>query len=261
MIVAAVLGLGLGALLGLLGGGGSILAVPALVYGAGQELPQAVATSLLVVGITAIVALLPRIRARQIAWRIALVFGATGAATAFAGAAANRQLPDDVVLALFAVLMIGAGVRMLQGKPGTGAACAVDGGGVDWRRCLPRTLAGGVVVGFLTGLLGVGGGFLIIPVLFVLGLSMETAIGTSLLIVAINSAAGFTAHAGDVALDLPVTAAFTVVAAGTALATGRLATRMDTDRLRRWFAYLVFVIAAVILVDVAAGLLRLAGGR
>ena len=256
MIVAVALGLAIGALVGLLGGGGSILAVPALVYAAGQDLPQAVATSLLVVGITAIVALLPRIRARQIAWRIALIFGAAGAATAFAGAAVNRQLPDDVVLGLFAALMVGAGIRMLQDKPTIGAACAVDGGRVDWRRCAPRTVAGGLVVGFLTGLLGVGGGFLIIPVLVVvLGLSMETAIGTSLLIVAVNSAAGFAAHAGDTPLDVPVTFAFTMAAVGTALAVSRAATRLDTARLRLWFAYLVFVVAAGILVQIGTTLL------
>jgi hypothetical protein len=254
VIVAVAAGLVIGALVGLLGGGGSILAVPALVYAAGQDLPQAVATSLLVVGITAVVALLPRLR--QVAWRIALLFGAAGAATAFAGAAVNRLLPEDVVLALFAALMVGAGVRMLQEKPITGAACAVDGGVVNWRRCLPRTLAGGLVVGFLTGLLGVGGGFLIIPVLvIVLGLPMTTAIGTSLVIVALNSAAGFAAHAGEVTLDVPVTVAFTVAAVVAALAAGRLGTRLDTARLRRWFAYLVFAVAATILVQIAVGLL------
>ena len=256
MIVPVALGIAIGALVGLLGGGGSILAVPALVYAAGQGLPQAVATSLLVVGITAVFALLPRIRARQIAWRIALLFGTAGAVTAFAGAAVNRLLPDDVVLGLFAALMIGAGIRMLQEKPTTGAACAVDAGRINWRRCLPRTLAGGLVVGFLTGLLGVGGGFLIIPVLVVvLGLSMETAIGTSLLIVAVNSAAGFAAHAGDTRLDVPVTVAFTVAAVVTALAVSQLATRLDTARLRRWFAYLVLVVAAGILVQIGTSLL------
>jgi uncharacterized membrane protein YfcA len=256
VITAIALGLVIGALVGVLGGGGSILAVPALVYAAGQDLPQAVATSLLVVGITAVVALLPRLRAGQIAWRVAVLFGAAGAATAFAGAAANRLLPEDVVLALFAALMVGAGVRMLQEKPVTGAACAVDGGRVNWRRCLPRTLAGGLVVGFLTGLLGVGGGFLIIPVLvLVLGLPMTAAIGTSLVIVAINSAAGFAAHAGDVTLDGSVTAGFTAAAVVAALVAGRLCARLDTGRLRRWFAYLVFVVAAAVLVQIASGLL------
>lgn len=253
-MIAVTIGLGLviGTLVGLLGGGGSILAVPALVYIAGQDLPQAVATSLLVVGVTAVVAVLPRLRTRQIAWRIAVLFGLAGAGTAFVGAAVNRLLPDQVTLTLFAVLMVGAGVRMLQDKPAAGAACAVDGGRVNWRRCLPRTIAGGLVVGFLTGLLGVGGGFLIIPVLVIaLGLPMPTAIGTSLVIVALNSAAGFVAHAGETTLDVPVTVAFTSAAVAAALAAGRLGTRIDTARITRWFAYLVFAVAAFVVGQVA----------
>ena len=241
------IGLVIGALVGLLGGGGSILAVPALVYLAGQDLQQAVATSLLVVGITAVVAVLPRLRERQISWRIGLLFGVAGAATAFAGAAVNRVLPDELTLALFAVVMVGAGVRMLQEKPATGTACAVDGGRVNWRRCLPRTLAGGLVVGFLTGLLGVGGGFLIIPVLVLaLGLPMPTAIGTSLVVVAINSAAGFAAHAGEATVDVPVTLAFTGAAVVAAMVTGRVGAHIHTDRLRRWFAWLVLTVAGLI---------------
>ena len=241
------IGLVIGALVGLLGGGGSILAVPALVYLAGQDLQQAVATSLLVVGTTAVVAVLPRLRERQISWRIGLLFGVAGAATAFAGAAVNRALPDELTLALFAVVMVGAGIRMLQEKPATGTACAVDGGRVNWRRCLPRTLAGGLVVGFLTGLLGVGGGFLIIPVLVLaLGLPMPTAIGTSLVVVAINSAAGFAAHAGEATVDVPVTLAFTGAAVVAAMVSGRVGAHIHTDRLRRWFAWLVLTVAGLI---------------
>ncbi|MCZ2839132.1 sulfite exporter TauE/SafE family protein [Modestobacter sp. VKM Ac-2985] len=256
MIAAIGLGLVIGALIGLLGGGGSVLAVPGLVYAVGQPLQQAVATSLLVVGVTALVALAPRLRAGQIAWRIGALFGAAGAATAFAGAAVNRLLPDDVVLALFAALMAAAGVRMLQNRPDTGSACSTVGGTVNWRRCLPRTLAGGLAVGFLTGLLGVGGGFLVIPVLVIaLGLPMTTAIGTSLLIVAVNSAAGFAAHAGEVDLDLPVTLTFTAVAVAATLLTARLGSRLDTARLRRWFAGLVLLFAGGITVQLAAGLM------
>lgn len=257
-MLAVPVGLGLlvGALVGLLGGGGSILGVPALVYVAGENLRQAVATSLVVVGITSLVALLPRLRAGQVAWRIALLFGAAGTATAFAGAAVNRLLPDAVVLGLFSALMVVAGVRMLADEPDTGAACAIEGRRVNWRRCLPRTIAGGLVVGFLTGLLGVGGGFLIIPVLvIVLGLPMTTAIGTSLVVIAANSAAGFAAHAGDAPLDVQVTVAFTAAAVVAALAVARFGARAGTERLRRWFAYLVFTVAAGILVQIGAGLL------
>ncbi|SDE85371.1 hypothetical protein SAMN05660485_01869 [Blastococcus fimeti] len=257
-MIALAIGVGLviGVLVGLLGGGGSILAVPALVYLADQDLQQAVATSLLVVGITAVVAVLPRLRERQISWRIGLLFGLAGAVTAFAGAAVNRVLPDELTLALFAVLMVGAGVRMLQEKPAIGTACAIVGGRVNWRRCLPRTLAGGLVVGFLTGLLGVGGGFLIIPVLVLaLGLRMPVAVGTSLVVVALNSAAGFAAHIGEATLDVPVTVAFTGAAVVAAVGAGRYATRIGTDRLRRWFAWFVLAVAGLIAVQLGLGLL------
>jgi uncharacterized protein len=99
---ALALGAVIGILLGLLGGGGSILAVPALVYGAGLPLAAAVPTSLLVVGISSATAVLPRLRARQVRWRIAAVVGASGAAAAFAGAAVNRLLDPRIVLAGFA---------------------------------------------------------------------------------------------------------------------------------------------------------------
>ncbi|HEX8511225.1 MAG TPA: TSUP family transporter, partial [Propionibacteriaceae bacterium] len=152
LLVALVLGLVIGALLGLLGGGGSILAVPALVYGVGQPLSAAVPTSLLVVGISSAAAVLPRLR--QVQWRLAAIFGVTGAGAAFAGTAVNRLLHPSIILLGLAMVMVVAAVRML------------------------------------------------------LGLPMVTATATSLVVIVINSAAGFTAHLGDASLDLGIAAAF-----------------------------------------------------
>ena len=247
--MAAALGLGLavGILLGLLGGGGSILAVPALVYGVGAPLAVAVPTSLLVVGVSSATAVLPRLRQRQVAWRIAGVFGAAGAGAAFAGAAVNRLLEPRVVLIGFAALMVAAGVRMLREQVPIGGDCALPGGGVNWRGCLPKAIGSGVVVGFLTGLFGVGGGFLIIPALvLLLGLPMTVAVATSLVIIVINSVAGFAAHAGDAALDYRIALAFTAAAVVGSLASARVASRLPAERLRRWFAYLVFAVAAFV---------------
>jgi uncharacterized membrane protein YfcA len=250
MIAAVVLGLIIGVLLGLLGGGGSILAVPALVYGAGLPLAAAIPTSLLVVGISSATAALPRIRARQIAWRIAVVFGGAGALAAFAGTALNRQLPPRVVLLGFAVLMVVSAWRMLADRGTEGGACLLPGGGVNWRSCLPRSVLTGAAVGVLTGLFGVGGGFLIIPALVLgLGLPMTTAVGTSLIIVVVNAAAGFAAHATDAHLDPAVITAFTLAAVIGSLTAARLATRIDARRLSRWFAYLVLVVAAFVAVQ------------
>ena len=247
MTVVVALGLVIGVLLGLLGGGGSILAVPALVYGAGEPLARAVPASLLVVGISSAAALLPRLRGGQIRWRIALLFGAAGMLAAFAGAAVNRLLPEDVVLLGFAALMIAAGVRMLRPTGDAGGDCALPGGGVNWRGCLPKSIGSGIAVGFLTGLFGVGGGFLIIPALvLLLGLPMAVAIGTSLVIVTLNSAAGFTAHAGSVPLDWQLLAAFTGAAVAGSLLAGRFTERVDAQRLQRGFAVLVLGTAAVV---------------
>jgi uncharacterized protein len=256
VILGAAIGLTIGILVGLLGGGGSILAVPALVYLVGLPLAEAVPASLMVVGVTAVVGLLPRLPAHQVQWRIALVFGGAGTLTAVAGAAVNRLLPDPVVLALFAALMITAGLRMLQRNPATGTACATAGGRINWRHCLPRAIGGGLAVGFLTGLLGVGGGFLIVPALVIgLGVPMSVAIGTSLVIVAVNSAAGFAAYAGSTPLDVGLVLVVTVSAALAAVLAARLSTRLDTGRLRRWFGVLVLVVAAGVLAEVGYGLL------
>lgn len=255
LLVALVLGLVIGALLGLLGGGGSIVAVPALVYGVHQPLAVAVPTSLLVVGISSAAAVLPRLR--QVQWRLAAIFGVTGAAAAFAGTAVNRLLDPSVVLLGFAVVMVVAAVRMLGSSDDVGGSCALPGGGVNWRSCLPKAAASGVVVGFLTGLFGVGGGFLIIPALtLLLGLPMATATATSLVVIVINSAAGFTAHLGGVTLDIATAAAFTGAAVLGSLAAGRLAPRLPGQKLRRWFAYLVLVVAAYVAVQATLSLLH-----
>ena len=247
MTVVAALGLLIGLLLGLLGGGGSILAVPALVYGAGLPLAAAVPTSLLVVGLSSITAVLPRLR--QVQWRLAAVIGGAGALSAFAGAAVNRLLNPRLVLIGFAVLMIAAGIRMLRDDHDEqGGACALPAGGVNWRRCLSRSVPVGLAVGFLTGLFGVGGGFLIIPALVLtLGLPMTTAAPTSLVIVVLNSVFGFLAHAGDAAVDYRLAAVFAGTAIAGSLAAARIAARLPAARLRRWFAYLVLATAVFVI--------------
>lgn len=253
-IVAVGLGLLVGAFLGLLGGGGSILAVPALVYGLGQPVAQAVPTSLVVVGIAAAVGAVPRMRAGNVRWGVAGVFGGAGVATSFAGAWLNHRLPDDVVLIGFAVLMTVVGLRMLSGRGTTNVAVRDHITGGRWL----AVVATGAGVGFLTGLFGVGGGFVIVPALvLVLGLPISAAIGTSLVVIVITAGAAFTAHVGEADLNIAVVGAFTAGAVIAALAGGRLARHLDDQRLRRWFAALVLIVASgvaasVFLLDNAA---------
>jgi uncharacterized membrane protein YfcA len=252
MAIAISLALGalIGVLLGLLGGGGSILAVPALVYGMGFGVEQAIPTSLIVVAAASTVGVLPKIRAKQVRWRMAAIFAAAGIPATIAGSAISAHLPQSILMIGFAVVMVVAGIRMLTDRSATGTACKIEAGHVNWRRCAPRSIGAGLLVGLLTGLFGVGGGFLIIPALVVmLGVEMSTAIGTSLLIIIANSVAGIVSHLDGIHVDWHVTAAFVAAAMATSLVAGHVGTRTDTDRLQRWFAYLVFAVAAYVLVD------------
>ena len=253
IITALALGLIVGALLGLVGGGGSILAVPALVYGVGLPLSEAIPTSLIVVGAASAVAVLPRLR-HGVNWRLAAIIGTAGVATAYLGALVNRMMDPQVLLVAFAVIMVVAGVRMFLTTRAAGGPCALPDGGTNWRSCLPKALATGAVVGFLTGLLGVGGGFLIVPALtLILGLPMGPTIGTSLVIIVINSAAGFAAHVSDIEIDWAVTGSFAASAMIASLGAGRLGRRLPDIVLKRGFAVLVFIAAAYVAVQALLG--------
>lgn len=244
MLTAVVLGVGVGGVLGVLGGGGSILAVPALVYGLHQPMAQAVPTSLLVVGVSAAAGAVPKLRTGDIRWAVAAVFGGAGIATAFAGSWVNHRLPEAALLAAFAVLMGVVGVHMLRGsgQPTESRAHPLSVG-----RMLSVGAAGGVV-GFLTGLFGVGGGFVIVPALvLILGLPMKAAIATSLVVIVVNAVAGLVAHLGQSSIDLATAATFTAGGVLAALAGGRLSRAVDDRRLTRWFGVLVCGIAAAML--------------
>ena len=250
LIIALALGAIIGVLVGLLGGGGSILAVPALVFGLG-------------LGLEAGHPDLPDRHRCRLPRRChpensgapgeladGGVFAACGVPATFAGSAVGRLLPQSVVMIGFAAVMIVAGIRMLMDRGDTGTACEVGDSGIDWRRCAPRSIPAAALVGFLTGLFGVGGGFLIIPALvLMLGLEMPVAIGTSLVIIVANSAAGLISHLSGASIDWAITAAFAGTAIVGSLVASHFGTRVDTDRLQRWFAYLVFVVAAYVLVD------------
>ncbi|MGG5171094.1 sulfite exporter TauE/SafE family protein [Pseudarthrobacter sp. J1738] len=248
-LTALAFGLIVGGLLGLVGGGGSILAVPALIYGVGLPLEAAIPTSLLVVGASSAVAVLPRLR-RGVNWRLAVIIGAAGTAAAYLGAYVNRLLNQQILLLAFAAIMVLAGIRMMRPSAPLGGSCALPGGGVRWRSCLPKAIATGAVVGFLTGLLGVGGGFLIVPALtLVLGLPMAVAVGTSLVIIVINSIAGFAAHLGNLQINWAVTVSFAVGAMVASLLAGRYGSKIPDKVLKRSFGALVILVAVFVSVQ------------
>ncbi|KJF22666.1 sulfite exporter TauE/SafE family protein [Rhodococcus sp. AD45-ID] len=254
LAIALAAGAVIGILLGLLGGGGSILAVPVLVFALGLDIDQAIPISLIVVGVASAVGAIPKVRAHLVQWRLAAVFAAAGIPATFIGSALGRLLPQSVVMTGFAAVMIVAGARMLADRGNAGTACSVGDSGINWRRCAPRAIPAGFAVGVLTGLFGVGGGFLIIPALvLMLGIDMQIAIGTSLLIIVANSAAGLISHLGSgVAIDPAITISFSGAAIVASLVAGRFGNRVNTGSLQRWFAYLVFAVAAYILFDTLA---------
>lgn len=248
VLIALVAGVAIGVSLGLLGGGGSILAVPALVYLLDQDVSTAVPTSLLVVGTASIGGAVTHAREGDVRWRTAVGFALPGVITSFGGAWLNSRLDQDVLLLVFAGLMIVVAIHMLVGSDHETS----DG---ESRFTGPKRLvvagAAGAAVGFLTGLLGVGGGFLIVPALLLtLGLPMAVAVGTSLVIIVANSVAGFAANFSGADLDLAIAGAFIVGGLVGAVPGSRLAPRVDDDRLRTGFAVFVLIVAAFVIIEV-----------
>jgi uncharacterized membrane protein YfcA len=243
MIAALALGLFVGVVLGVVGGGGSIIAVPALVYGVGMGPAEAIPTSLLVVGVSSLAALIPRLR-EGINWPVVLLVGAAGIPAAWGGTAIGRLLDPNILMLAFAAIMVIAGIRMLTRTHGTEGSCST-GPTRAFRTCAPKAVGVGLLLGFLTGLLGVGGGFLITPALTLfLGLRMKQAIGSSLAIIVINSAAGFGAHAAGFTIAWPTALAFAIPAILGSLFAARLARRLNDKHVRISFAVLIFAVAA-----------------
>ena len=238
-----LLGFGIGFSLGLLGGGGWILTVPALVYLVGQPPQAAVTTSLAIVGANSLLGAALHRSDGSLNWRIALLFGGTGMFASYLAANLARNLPPALVMVLFAALMLLVSIMMWAYQP------PIQANQYAHRRfwVIPASGAG---VGAITGLLGVGGGFLIVPALVMLvGMPMYEALGTSLLIIAANSLTGFLGHLSAGGADLPLTLVF--VAAGLAgIYSGtHLAQRIPVAALRRTFAGFVFLLAIFLIWD------------
>ena len=241
-IAAAV---GVGVLLGLLGGGGSILTVPLLVYVLGVEPRTAIAMSLVVVGVTSASGALLHARAGRVRWRTALVFGSGGMTGAFVGGRINPFIPSTALLLLFAGVMVAAAVAMLRRKETPPSSASTPAPEVI---PVTRVLAQGVAVGLLSGLVGAGGGFLIVPALALVGLPTPVATATSLVVIALQSAAGFVGHLGHAPLPWVLTGAVLAAAMTGSLVGGRLAGHIAPATLRRGFAVFVLATATFLLV-------------
>jgi uncharacterized membrane protein YfcA len=242
-LLALPFGLAVGVLLGLVGGGGSILTVPVLVYVLCEPVKQATTESLLIVGLTALVGACVAARRRQVDLRIGVAFAAAGAVTAVAGTALNRIATPRAVLLAFGLLLLPAAAAMARKREPAQQRPAADR---SLRR--DRVVVAGAATGVLTGFFGVGGGFAIVPALaLVVGLPMRLAVGTSLLVIALTSAAAFAAHLASGGIDPALALAFTGAAAAGTLVGGRVQGRIPEAALRQSFAALLVVVAAFVI--------------
>ena len=231
LVIGALIGL----VLGLLGGGGAILAVPGLVYVLHAEPHAAIAASLAIVAVGALTGLLGHARHGRVDWGMAIQLGIAGALGSFAGAWVSRLLPGERLLTLLGLFMLLAAWLMVRRPTADGES-----------RHGPRWQAPGVGLGLglLTGFFGGGGGFLIVPALTLgLGLPIRLAIGTSLAVITMNSLAGVAGYLTGGTIDWPLTMLVSAGAVGGALVGSRLAGTVPERELRRGFAGLVAVIA------------------
>ncbi len=243
--LAILSGCAIGLSLGVTGGGGSLLAIPLLVYVLGTTVRDATAMSLLIVGVSALLGVWEYGRAGEVRGKAALVFSGTGAVGAWAGAYAHQLVREEVLLVLFGVLMLGAAAKMLQWKP-PAAAEAADGSCAYRfpRTCWIKVSGLGALVGLMTGFFGVGGGFVIVPALvLILKFPMRLAVGTSLLIIALISAGGLVGHLQFGRFDGRL--AMLVMAGSMAgiLLGARLGRAVSPDRMTKVFAFVTIGVA------------------
>jgi uncharacterized membrane protein YfcA len=279
LAVAIPVGLLIGLSLGALGGGGSILTVPALVYLLGQSPHAATSGSLLIVGVTALAGTAAHWRAGRVRVGQGLAFGLLGVVGSYVGSRLSASVAPDTLLAGFSALMLVAATAMarrdrkgtatptpgpvskapaLAARTGPGRStaavldrapagtCGLPGAGPAFDPCRGvRIAAVATLVGLLTGFFGVGGGFVVVPALvLVLGFEMPVAVGTSLLVIALNSGVALLARLGSSThLDGPLLATFTVAAIAGSFAGNRIASKVDPVRLMRSFTALLVVVA------------------
>jgi len=245
----------IGVSLGLLGSGGSIITVPVLVYLLGQDEKTAIAGSLFVVGSIAFVGSLQYVRVGLVDWRNVLVFGVPGMAGTYLGALLAAFVPGIVQLAFFSLVMLLASYLMLRPVKLTADA--------HQPRETWKIATDGLFVGVVTGLVGVGGGFLIVPALVLLGgLAIHTAVATSLVIIALKSFSGFYKYldvldAQGLELDWHTLLLVTVLGIVGSYAGAKIANRMPQDRLRKGFGVFLIIMGIYILVRSAPELVEL----
>ncbi|WP_018023160.1 sulfite exporter TauE/SafE family protein [Corynebacterium ulceribovis] len=248
--IAVLAGAVVGVIMGALGGGGAIITIPVLVYILGFAPHEAITASLIIVGISSLTALLPHARIDNVRFRQGLIFGLVGIGGSFLGSFFGARLSPDLLFALFAGLLLVVAATMFR-KALRKPAATKHGTPTSISPHVLLLLLAGTGVGFLTGFFGVGGGFAIVPALMlVLGFSAPVAVGTSLLVIAVNSAVSFGFHAaGGVSVDWSVVLPYLVAAMVASLVGGRASQRLPAKVLTLSFATLLVLVALYTVVD------------
>lgn len=246
--------LAIGMSLGLLGSGGSILTVPVLVYLLGQDEKLAIASSLAIVGLISMAGSVPFIRQKLVDWRTVALFGIPGMIGTYLGAYSSAYVSGVLQLSVFALVMLAASYLMLKPLVMVGRSATP--------RSVTKIGTDGLLVGCITGFVGVGGGFLIVPALVLLGgLSMHRAIATSLVIITLKSFTGFAKYLGvleseQLSLDVEVILVIATIGVLGSFGGNYIGNRLEQSALRRYFGYFLIVMGAYILWESAPQLLH-----
>lgn len=249
MLLISLLAIIIGILLGLLGGGGSILTVPVLVYLADIPAKNAIITSLFVVGSTSFIATITHASKKHVCWKTGGIFGSAGMLGAFSGGRLNSYIPDAILLILLAIVMLVAALSMLLKKQQNSSLAEQE----NLSFCpieLPiiAILLDGFFLGLITGLVGVGGGFLLVPALMHLArLPMHAAIGTSLFIICLQSLAALMGHASHISIDITLTLLISFLAIIGSFIGAKLATKFPAATLKRSFGFFVLILGSGLL--------------
>ena len=240
LLLAVPFELAIGLSLGLVGGGGSILALPVLVYVLGEPVRTATTESLLIVGATALLACVDHARAGRVRWRTAAAFAIASATGSLAGTALNRLASPQSILFGFALLLLIAAAAVIRGRGEPRRPELQPRGRSLWLRIVPI----GLTTGVLTGFFGVGGGFAIVPALvLLLGLPLSAAVGTSLVVIAVTSATALAAHLSTGAINWTTGITFITVALAGAITGSRAGARISQQRLAQAFGTVVLAVA------------------
>jgi uncharacterized membrane protein YfcA len=243
LVLELVLGFGIGLSLGLLGGGGSILTVPALVYLVGQTPQVAVTTSLAIVGANSMMGAMFHSSKGRLDWKVALIFGSAGMLVAYLSAGISKHISPEILLIAFALLMLGIGMMLLFRRAREESTSCTA-------KPLLLVVVSGAGVGLLTGILGVGGGFLVVPALvMLLGLPIQLAVGTSLVVIAMNSVAGLLGHVSSGSFDWTVALVFVAAGLLGTFSGMKLSNRLSSSKLQKAFAVFVIALAFFLLFD------------